>query len=89
MELAALNARRFMESDDLENVLSRVAQLIDCERKCDLLGMLEDADGRVPLEACPSLVYHTCITKGALVAEIVYRELTGRVRNRNRWYKNK
>lgn len=68
-----------MNTEELEKVLSRVAELVD-SRKNDLLrGTAE------PEEGMPSDLLKQ-YSKGELVAEIVYLEFTGRWRNRVTWY---
>ncbi len=76
-----------MESDEFEKVLSRVAQLINQGNKSELLLRL-GSESSIPLDKCPNVFAQDSISKGALVAEVVYFEITGRIRNRHRWYGN-
>jgi len=70
-----------MNGEELEKVLSRVAELIDT-KKSELIRMFQCSEEDIPSS------YLKLLTKGELIAEIVYYEFHGTIRNRLSWYED-
>ncbi len=67
-----------MDTEELEDILGRVAKLVDEATRPDLIS-------RLPESLMPNKVVRD-LSKGELLAEVVYFEIRGTVRRKFSWY---